>query len=48
MSARSGVGLACRCAVESMGQTTTVFDIRRVVVIADHYVVEDRIDRCSS
>ena len=48
MSARSCMGLACRLAVESAGQTTTVFDIRRVVVVAYHCRMEDRVDRCSS
>ena len=49
MSARSSMGLACILVVESVGQTTTPFDSRRVVdVVADHYMMEDRVDRCSS
>ena len=49
MSVRSGVGLACKLAVASAGRTMTVFDSRRVVdVVADHYLMEDRVDRCSS
>ena len=48
MLAQSPVGLACRLAVESAGRTTTVFDSRRVVVVADHFMVDDRVDRCSS
>ena len=35
MPAQSGVELARRLVVESAGQTTTVFDWRRVVVVAD-------------
>ena len=49
MPARFGVELACRLAVESARQTTIVFDSRRVdVVVADHCMMEDRVDRCSS
>ena len=48
MPTRSGVRPACKLVVELAGQTTTVFDSRRVVVVADHCMVEDRVDRCSS
>ena len=48
MPTRSGVGLAYKLVVESAGRMTTVFDLRRVVVVADHYIVEDKVDRCSS
>ena len=49
MQARSGVELMCRLAVELAGQTTIVFDSDKVdVVVADHYMMEDRVDRCSS
>ena len=48
MSARSSVGLACKLVVELAGQMTTVFDLRRVLVAADHVIVEDKVDRCSS
>ena len=48
MPAWSGVELMCKLVVESAGRTTTVFDWRRVVVVADRCMVEDRIDRCSS
>ena len=43
------MGLACRLAVASAGQTTVVFDLRKVVdVVVDRYIVEDRFDHCSS
>ena len=48
MPVQSGVGLTCRLAVESVGPTKIVFDSRRVVFVADHCIVEDRVDRCSS
>ena len=45
----SGVGFACRLVVVSAGRTTTVFDSRSVVdVVADHWMMEDRVDHCSS
>ena len=44
----SGVGLACNFAIALAGQTTTVFNSRRVVVVSDHYMMEDRVDHCSS
>ena len=49
MPARSGLGLACKLVVESAGRTTTFFDSHRVVdVVSDHYMMEDRVDHCSS
>ena len=45
MSAGSGVELACMLAVESVGQTTSVFDLGS---FAYCYILEDRVDRCSS
>ena len=49
MPVQSGMGLACRLEVESAWRTTVVFDSRRVdVVVADHCMMEDRVDRCSS
>ena len=49
MPAWSGVELACRLAVVSVGLTKIVFDSLRVdVVVADHCMMEDRVDRCSS
>ena len=45
----SSVGLACKLVVASAGRTTTVFGLRRVVVVvADHCMMEDRVDHCSS
>ena len=44
MPAWSGVGLGCKLVVESAGRMTTVFDLRRVVIVADHYIVEDKVD----
>ena len=49
MPARSGVELACKLAVASARRTTIAFDSRKVVdVVADHCMMEDRVDRCSS
>ena len=49
MPAQSGVELACRLAVESAGRTTIVFDSCRVdVVVAEHCMMEDKVDHCSS
>ena len=49
MPAQSGVELACKLAVVSEGRTMTVFDLHRVVdVVADHCMMEDRVDHCSS
>ena len=49
MPVRSGVGLACKLAVASAGRTTTVFDLHTVVdVVANHCMMEDWVDRCSS
>ena len=49
MAAQYGVELACRLAVELAGRTTIVFDLHRVdVIFADHCMMEDRVDRCSS
>ena len=48
MMAWSGVELACRLVVESAGRTTIVFDSCRAVVVADHCMMEDRVDSCSS
>ena len=46
---QSGVGLACRLAVASAGRTMTIFDMHRVVdVVADHYMMDGRVDCCSS
>ena len=42
------VELACKPVVELAGRTMTAFDWRRVVVVADRCMVEDRIDHCSS
>ena len=47
MQAQSGVGIACRLAVESARRTTIVFDSRRVIV-AEHCMMEDRVNHCSS
>ena len=43
MPARSGVGLACKLAVASAGQTAIVFYSRRVVVVIDHCMMEGRV-----
>ena len=49
MPAWSAVGLACKLTVVSVGRTTTVFDLRRVVnVVADHCMMEDRVEFYSS
>ena len=49
MPLRSGMGLACKLVVKSAGSMTTIFDLHRVVdVVANHYMMEDRVDRCSS
>ena len=49
MSVWSGVELACRLAVVVARQTTIICDLRRVVdVIADHCMIKDRVDHCSS
>ena len=49
MPVQSGVGLACRLAIASAGRTTTIFDLHRVVdVVVEHYMMEDRVDHCSS
>ena len=49
MLVQSGMGLACKLAVASAGRTMTIFDSRRVVdVVSDHYMMEDRVDHCSS
>ena len=48
MPTRSGMELACKLAVESAGRTRIVFDSRRVIVVADHCMVEDRVDGCFS
>ena len=43
------LGLACRLAVASARRTMTIIDMRRVIdVVADHCMMEDRVDRCSS
>ena len=42
------VGLACKLVVESAGRRTIVFDSHRVVVVANHFMVEDSVDRYSS
>ena len=48
MPARSDVGLASMLAVASAGQTMTVFYLRRVFyVVANHCMMEDRVDCCS-
>ena len=45
----SSLELVCRLAVVVAGQTTTVFDFCRVVdVVSYHFMIEDRVDRCSS
>ena len=49
MSTQFGMEFASRLAIESAGRTTIVFDSRRVdVVFADHCMMEDSVDRCSS
>ena len=48
MLARSGVRLACKLAVASVGRTTTVFDLRRVAFVVEHCMVEHMVDHCSS
>ena len=45
MLAWFGVELACMLVVEPAGRTTTVFDYSS---FADRYIVEDRVDHCSS
>ena len=43
------VKLACKVAIASAGQTMTVYDSRRIVdIVADHYMMEDRVDHRSS
>ena len=49
MPVRSSVELACRLTVVGARRTMIVFDLHRVVdVVADHYMMEDRVDHCSS
>ena len=49
MPAQFGVELACMLEVASVGRKTTVYDSDRVVdVVANHNVMEDRVDPCSS
>ena len=48
MLALFGVELACELVAVSAGRMMIVFDSRRVVVVADHWMVEDKVDRCSS
>ena len=49
MPVQYGVELACKLAIASVGRTKTVFGLCRVVdVVANHYMMEDRVDRCSS
>ena len=48
MLAWSGVELAYKLVVELAGRMMTIFDWRRVVVVANHCMVEDMIDCCSS
>ena len=49
MRVRSGVKLAYKLEVVIVGRTKTVFDLCRVVdVVADHCMMEDRVDCCSS
>ena len=46
---RSSVEHVCKLAVEIAARTTIVFDLHRVVdVVADHCMMEDKVDRCSS
>ena len=41
--------LAYKLAVASAGRTMIVFDLNRVAhVVADQYMMEDKVDRCSS
>ena len=45
---QSGMELAHKLAVVLEGRTTTVFDLHRVAdVVADQYMMEDKVDRCS-
>ena len=45
----SGVELACRLAIVVAGRMAIVFDLCRVVdVVANHCMMEDRVDNCSS
>ena len=49
MPVQYGVELICRLAVAFVGQTTIVFDSCRVIdVAANHCMMEDRVDCCSS
>ena len=49
MPVRSGMGLALRLAVVVAGRMTNVFALRRIIdSVADHCMMEDRVDRCSS
>ena len=49
MPVRFGMGLALRLAVVVAGQTTIVFALHRIIDgVADHCMMEDKVDRCSS
>ena len=49
MPVRSSMGLVCKLAVASAGRTTIVFDSCKVFdVVANRYMMEDRVDCCSS
>ena len=49
MPMRSGVELMYKLAVVIEGRTKTIFNLHRVVdVVADHCMIEDRVDHCSS
>ena len=48
MPAWSSMELMCKLMVESTRRTMIVFDSCRVAVVANHCMVEDRVDRCSS
>ena len=49
MLVQSRMELVCKLAVVIAGRMTIVFDSRRVFdVVADHCMMEDRVDHCSS
>ena len=49
MLVRSDVELAYKLGIVLVGRTTIVYSLRKVVdVVADHCMIKDRVDHCSS
>ena len=47
MPAWSGMGHVCKLAIASTGRTKIAFDLRRVVVVVNHRMLEDRVNHRS-